>query len=114
MLNWVVKLDPTFPKMVEISPDLKDLILKCLQKDPSKRIGFKNTDDIKEHPWFSDVNWNDVNDLKIEPPIKPEVKDKFDIENFNKDVIKEKARLSDLKEMDKNIIEENQDKFEGF
>jgi hypothetical protein len=30
-----------------------------------------------------------VNGLKIDPPIKPDVKDKFDIENFNKDVIKE-------------------------
>ena len=26
MLNWVVKLDPTFPKMIKISEELKDLI----------------------------------------------------------------------------------------
>lgn len=26
MLNWVVKLDPTFPKMIKISEDLQDLI----------------------------------------------------------------------------------------
>lgn len=28
MLNWVVKLDPTFPKLVPISPELQDLIIK--------------------------------------------------------------------------------------
>lgn len=60
-----------------------------------------------EHPWFKDVNWAEVHDLTPEPPIKPEVSDKFDIENFNQDVIKEKPRLSDLKEGDKNMVEEN-------
>lgn len=28
MLNWVVKLDPTFPKLVPVSPELQDLIVK--------------------------------------------------------------------------------------
>lgn len=114
MLNWVVKLDPTFPKMIKISDELQDLIKKCLAKDPKKRIGFSNTKEILEHPWFKETNWEEVNTLKAEPPIKPEVKDKFDIDNFNQDVIKEKPRLSDLKEMDKNIVDDHQDKFEGF
>lgn len=26
MLNWIVKLDPTFPKIVKISDELSDLI----------------------------------------------------------------------------------------
>ena len=30
MLNWVVKLDPTFPKIVDLSSELEDLINKCL------------------------------------------------------------------------------------
>ena len=28
MLNWVVKLDPTFPKLVKITPELQDLIVR--------------------------------------------------------------------------------------
>ena len=66
------------------------------------------------HPWFKTVNWDDVNNLTIEPPMKPEIKDKFDIENFNKDVIKEKPSLSDLKEIDQNIVNNYSDKFEDF
>ena len=60
-----------------------------MQKDPAKRIGYVDTYDIMKHPWFNDVNWDDVKALKIDPPIKPEVKDKFDTENFSKDVQKE-------------------------
>ena len=100
MLNWIVKLDPTFPKMIKISDELKDLIQKCLVKDPSKRIGCDDTSVIQQHSWFADVNWDDVKGLKIDPPIKPEVRDKFDIENFNQEVIKEKPLIGDLKEMD--------------
>lgn len=66
------------------------------------------------HAWFKTINWEDVNSLKIEPPMKPEIKDKFDIENFNKDVIKEKPSLSDLKEIDQNIVNNYSDKFEDF
>lgn len=43
MLNWIVKLDPTFPKMIKVSEELKDLIQKCLEKDPSKRLGSDDT-----------------------------------------------------------------------
>ncbi|XP_072033965.1 calcium/calmodulin-dependent protein kinase kinase 2-like isoform X2 [Amphiura filiformis] len=40
----------TFPKNVEISEDLKDLILRTLEKDPETRIKLP---EIKEHPWVS-------------------------------------------------------------
>lgn len=60
-----------------------------MAKDPSKRIGYDNTEDIKKHPWFADVNWDDVYNLKVPSPIKVELKDKFDTENFNKDLQKE-------------------------
>lgn len=85
-----------------------------MQKDPAKRLGATNTRDIMNHAWFKTINWDDVNNHKIEPPMKPEIKDKFDIENFNKDVIKEKPSLSDLKEIDQNIVNNYSDKFEDF
>jgi hypothetical protein len=42
-----------------------------------------------KHPWFAGVNWEEVRGMVIEPPIKPEVKDKFDTENFKRDLQKE-------------------------
>ena len=114
MLNWVVKLDPTFPNMIQISDELKDLIKKCLEKDPKERIGYQNISEIRKHPWFADVDWDQVNELKIQPPIKPEISDKFDIENFNKDITKESTRLSGLKEIDQSIVNSYQEKFDDF
>lgn len=53
-----------------------------------------------KHPFFNKINWTEVNALKITPPIKPEIKDKFDIENFNENIIKEKPKLDVLKDME--------------
>ena len=60
MLNWIVKIDPFFPKMIKISDDLKDLIMQCLKKKPTDRIGYSNIELIKDHNWFKDIDWNKV------------------------------------------------------
>ncbi len=114
MLNWVVKLEPFFHNMVKISDELKDLIKQCLQKVPKDRIGYEDITKIRDHAWFKDINWDDVNALKVDPPIKPEIKDKFDIENFNKEVTKESTRLSDLKDVDQSIVDTYKEKFDEF
>lgn len=46
--------------------------------------------------------------------MKPDLKDKFDTNNFSKEIIKEKPELLELKEMDKNIVDDHKDKFEDF
>lgn len=66
-----------------------------MQKEPDKRIGYADTYEIMKHPWFKDLDWEALKNFAIEPPIKPEVKDKFDTENFNKDVQKDGELTSD-------------------
>ena len=89
MLNMVVKSEPSFSPSVPVSEELVDLIKQCMQKDPKKRLGAENTADIKKHAWFKDVDWTAVLEKKIEPPIKPVIEDKFDTDNFHRDLAKE-------------------------
>ena len=53
-----------------IQPDTASLLKGLLQKDPRKRLGGGNRDalEIKEHPYFRDVNWDDVYNKRIIPP----------------------------------------------
>ena len=30
MIRWIIELEPSFPEIVKISDELKDLIIKCL------------------------------------------------------------------------------------
>lgn len=51
-----------------ISGTAKDLLTKLLEKDPSKRLGHeRGAEEIKEHPWFESVNWDDVIRKKVKP-----------------------------------------------
>ena len=54
-----------------ISEDAGDLLRGLLQRDPKLRLGGGQSDaeEIKKHPFFKDVNWNDVYMKKITPPI---------------------------------------------
>jgi len=50
-----------------MSVEAKDIIVKLLIKDPTKRLGTKGeTEEIKMHPWFASINWNDLVNKKLE------------------------------------------------
>ena len=67
----------------------KRFFYQCLNKDPTQRLGAENTGDIKNHPWFKNIDWTAVLEKKIDPPIKPVIEDKFDTTNFHRDLAKE-------------------------
>jgi serine/threonine protein kinase len=59
---------------ITVSPLAQDLINKLLVKERGKRLGFKNdVDDIISHPFFKDINLEDLKAKKIEPSYKPEI-----------------------------------------
>ena len=59
---------------LEISKQAKDLIASLLVKDQFKRLGsIKNPRKITHDPFFSDINWKNIEELKIEAPFKPNV-----------------------------------------
>jgi hypothetical protein len=33
-------------------------------------LGTKNKNDIKNHPFFGDINWDEIASLKIPPPAR--------------------------------------------
>ena len=51
------------------SDNLKDLLSKLLCKDPNIRIGIKNKKEIKTHPWFKNINWDDLLIKNVHPPL---------------------------------------------
>lgn len=43
-----------------VTPEAKDLIENLLRTDPSKRLGANGASEIKNHPYFKEINWNTV------------------------------------------------------
>ena len=58
---------PEYPS--NLTEDAIDLIQKLLETNPKKRI---QNDEIKEHPFFKTINWDEIKNLKVEAPIPVE------------------------------------------
>ena len=51
------------------SDELKDLLSQLLCRDPNKRIGVLNKNDLKNHEWFKDIDWDKLEKKEVEPPL---------------------------------------------
>ena len=90
----------------------KDLILKLTAFDPKERLGYNNEDYIKNHPFFSDINFDDVLKKKIEPPFKPKVESQIDLKYFDKQFTQIKIDEQSFNETNSNLTQSIE--FEGF
>jgi len=71
---------------LEKDPDAADLLRGLLVRDPEKRLGAKGTQEIKDHKWFSSVDFDGLH--LMTPPFVPSssevnAKSQLEIDDFN-------------------------------
>ena len=86
------------------SEDLKDLLRKLMEKDPNKRFGVIDKNEVKRHPFFKGIDWEKLQNKNIIPPInfikqKNENEQKLD-DKGNK--IKKNIRFNDIDYTEEN------------
>ena len=67
----IMKENISFPDFVKDN-NYKDLVHKLLERDIQKR--YYKFDVIKEHPFFSDINWHELSLFRIDPHYKPQTR----------------------------------------
>ncbi|CAL9692329.1 unnamed protein product [Knipowitschia caucasica] len=78
ILNKPLQLKPN------ISNSARHLLEGLLQKDRTKRLGCKDDFlEIKNHMFFSQINWDDLNAKRITPPFNPNVTGPNDLRHFD-------------------------------
>ena len=75
MKKIIINKELKFPKNSKISENLKDLIIRLLSKDYKKRLGYHGFEEIKNHPFLKDFNYNDLLEKKIKPLYEPIIGD---------------------------------------
>ncbi|OHT00169.1 RAC family serine/threonine-protein kinase like protein [Tritrichomonas foetus] len=112
MYRKILSDEINFPSF--ISPDAQDLIKKLLDRNPYTRLGAsaKDVEEIKEHPFFKEYNWDDILSKKIEPEWKPIIKNVTDTSNFDGEFTEQRAGVSygDTSALDPGV----QSEFAGF
>ncbi|XVF72028.1 hypothetical protein PTKIN_Ptkin12aG0088400 [Pterospermum kingtungense] len=79
IVNWKTHLK--FPEEAKLSPEAKDMISKLLC-NVNQRLGSNGAGEIKDHPWFQGVDWDNI--YQMEAAFIPEVNDELDTQNFEK------------------------------
>ncbi|KAI0867703.1 Pkinase-domain-containing protein [Hypoxylon argillaceum] len=59
-----------------VHPDAQELLERLITPDLTKRLGnlYGGPQDVKEHPWFSEVTWDRLSRKDIDAPYTPPVK----------------------------------------
>lgn len=94
----------------------QSLLSGLLQKDPVTRLGGGPRDalDIKEHAFFSSINWTDLDAKRIEPPFKPQVTSETDTRYFDTEFTGESVELTPPANALDTISEEPSSYFTSF
>ena len=117
------KIDPTVYLRKTYIPDkvgkdAKDLIEKLFVVNPQKRLGFNSTQEVKEHPFFKDIDFDKVINKEYTPPFIPKLDSDTDLRYFDRkfETRKIEDEKPDINEGDnKDKKSENDDyHFEGF
>ncbi|XP_035792293.1 ribosomal protein S6 kinase beta-2-like [Anopheles albimanus] len=74
-----------------LTPDSRDLIRRLMKRQVGQRLGSGPTDGqaVREHPFFKNVNWEDVLARRLDPPIKPVLASEDDVSQFDTKFTKE-------------------------
>ncbi|KAH3685249.1 hypothetical protein WICPIJ_003793 [Wickerhamomyces pijperi] len=82
-----------FPKEV-LSAEGRSFVKGLLNRNPKHRLGSENdARELKEHPFFADIDWNLLTAKKIPPPFKPHLSSETDTSNFDPEFTNASASL---------------------
>ena len=105
MYEKILYTNVKFDSAIKINDDLKNLIIRLLVKDDSKRLNdetIKNCDYFKNRTEKINNFWTKVENYEIECPLKPKINDELqeDIQNFDTEFTNEKFNIDDIKSGD--------------
>jgi len=91
LYQHIVSDEVIFPEHVQ--QPARSLIRGLLCKEPENRLGSKTAAEIKNHEFFSGLDWEMVYEKKIDPPFKPT---RVDIDEHTVDMLTKGRRSSEI------------------
>lgn len=118
--NLIVKGSIVFPDPVKhkiyMSDEIKTFISMLLERDPKKRLGRTGPEEIMQHQWFDDMDFNRLIAKKIKAPYIPECKPESQIKREVKTKPEPhfKKRETKIDPATMKLIKNHDDKFANF
>ncbi|XP_061745081.1 serine/threonine-protein kinase Sgk2, partial [Nerophis ophidion] len=91
------------------------LLEALLHKDPHRRLGaIADFLEVKNHPFFSAINWDDIFHKRIPPPYNPNVRGPADTQNIDPEFTRENVSNSMSRTPEFNASFNANNAFKGF
>lgn len=110
MYRRIVSEQLTFPP--GLVGEARRILTGLLQKDPAMRLGSRGAEEIRRHLFFHGLDWNALENRRIQPPFRPSVESAVDTSNVDSEFLSEQALDSFVE--DSQLSESTQAQFEGF
>ena len=68
------------PEEIKLSKEALDF-MKRMMSDPNKRLGKNGSEEIKSHPFFKGVDWDNIRN-NMKPPFIPDIENDYDTKYF--------------------------------
>ena len=86
IFDAILEDEPLYP--IQMPRESVSLLQRLLTRDPARRLGAgpNDADEVKAHPFFRDVNWDDLLHKRVPPPFCPTLKNASDTTWFDTEV----------------------------
>ncbi|KAL3234366.1 Protein kinase C-like 1 [Nakaseomyces bracarensis] len=111
VFNAILTDEPLYP--IDMAGDIVQIFQGLLTKDPEKRLGAGQRDalEIMEEPFFRNINFDDMLNLRVKPPYIPEIKSPEDTSYFEQEFTSAPPSLTPLPSV---LTTAQQEEFRGF
>lgn len=111
IFDAILEDEPLYP--IHMPPDSVSILHKLLTRDPARRLGAgpADADEIKAHPFFRDINWDDMFNKRVPPPFCPTLKNPSDTSWFDSEFTSEKPTLTPVHSV---LSAQDQAEFKSF
>ena len=112
----IEKYKEPVPLYNHFTPEAKMIITDLLVVEPNKRLGYgsNGTENIKKHPFFKNINWDDLYNKKVEPEFVPKIFNELDLGNFDKFFTNENVFEPESEVNNASVLKDNPNEFAGF
>ncbi|CCD25278.1 protein kinase C NDAI_0E04610 [Naumovozyma dairenensis CBS 421] len=111
VFNAILTDEPLYP--IDMAGDIVQIFQGLLTKDPENRLGAGPRDalEVMEEPFFRNINFEDMLNLKVKPPYIPEIKSPEDTSYFEQEFTSAPPTLTPLPSI---LTTKEQEEFRGF
>nr|CAB3265162.1 protein kinase C-like 1B [Phallusia mammillata] len=107
LFESIMNDDVLYP--VWLTKNAVNVLEMFMTKNPARRLGCGSAGEpaILQHPFFATVKWSDLEEKKVTPPFKPNMKNPYDTANFDSDFTRMTPRFTPIPQQALSAIDQS-------